>query len=128
MRRHNLGTFNPDCTVRTVAEADSIGRKHRRAFFALSLTGALLPAGANAQEPNNGSPEQPMRPTATPKVIKIWPGVAPGSIRASPLQPMVPVRNWIGISIRAARSYLLPKVLATIRKGESRYVSSTREM
>jgi len=34
---------------------------------------------ANAQEINNGKPAQPATPALAPKVINIWPGVAPGS-------------------------------------------------
>lgn len=40
---------------------------------------ALLLTVANAQEPNNSKPEQLATSGVTPKVINVWPGVAPGS-------------------------------------------------
>jgi hypothetical protein len=41
---------------------------------------------------------------------------------------MTPVQSWIGIFIPAVKAYLLRKVLAIIRKGESQYKSFTRQM
>jgi acetyl esterase/lipase len=49
--------------------------KHRKPLFALSLIAVSLLNAASAQEANNSKPEQ----AVAPKVIDIWPGVAPGS-------------------------------------------------
>ena len=54
------------------------GRRHKP-FVALSLITACAMTLANAQETSNGKPAQPATPAVAPKVINIWPGVAPGS-------------------------------------------------
>ena len=79
MQKHNFGSFNPNCTAHRNPGTESMSRWRRSVAFALSLIGALLLPVASAQGSNNGSPEQPLRSTTTPKVINIWPGVAPGS-------------------------------------------------
>ena len=45
----------------------------------LGLMASLLLTAASAQESNSSKPEQSAASSVTPKVINIWPGVAPGS-------------------------------------------------
>jgi acetyl esterase/lipase len=69
-------------------------------LVALSMMAAFLLTAASAQESNGSKPEHPVTPAGTPKVINIWPGVAPGSeqwkqkettIRFGPMQSIVNV-------------------------------------
>ena len=55
----------------------SVSRMLHKPFIALSLITACVMTVANAQEANNGKPAQ--QAALAPKVINIWPGVAPGS-------------------------------------------------
>ena len=77
-----------------------MSRKHRTSLLALFLMAAVSLAAVNAQETNNGKPAQSTTPALAPKVINIWPGVAPGSeqwkqkeatISAGPMQSIVNV-------------------------------------
>jgi acetyl esterase/lipase len=79
MQRHNFGSFNPDLTAHRAADTDSMSGKRQSAAFALCLIGALLVPVAKAQEPNSSGPEQLLQSAVAPKVINIWPGIAPGS-------------------------------------------------
>ncbi len=56
-----------------------MSRKHRNFLISFSLIAVSLLTAASAQETNNSKPEQPAASAVTPKVINIWPGVAPGS-------------------------------------------------
>jgi acetyl esterase/lipase len=56
-----------------------MSRGHGRLIGAFFLMAALPLSVANAQEPNRIKSEEPAISTITPKVINIWPGVAPGS-------------------------------------------------
>ncbi len=58
---------------------ESITGSNGKAFLVLSLLAASMLAGANAQNPNRGGPQQPTASQVSPKVINVWPGVAPGS-------------------------------------------------
>jgi acetyl esterase/lipase len=62
-----------------IAGAKSMSRKYRRLFAALSLMAAFVLTMASAQETNNSNAPAPSTNAAAPKVINIWPGVAPGS-------------------------------------------------
>ena len=58
--------------------ATSISRD-RITLIALALTVVSFSTVASAQETSNDKPEQPATSAVPPKVINIWPGVAPGS-------------------------------------------------
>jgi acetyl esterase/lipase len=75
------------------------GRRHKP-LVALCLITACVMTVANAQEANNSKPDHPATSAVAPKVINIWPGVAPGSeqwkqkeaiISAGPMQSIVNV-------------------------------------
>lgn len=55
-----------------------IGSKGK-SILVLSLLAVSMLVGANAQKPNTGGPQQPTASQVSPKVINVWPGVAPGS-------------------------------------------------
>src|SRR5271169_5998284 len=79
---------------------DSMSRRRHKPFVALSLITACVMTVANAQEINNGKPAQPATRALAPKVINLWPGVAPGSeqwkqkettLRSGPMESIVNV-------------------------------------
>lgn len=57
----------------------TMSRRRSRAFFSLVLITACALTVANGQESNDGKAAQSATPALAPKVINIWPGVAPGS-------------------------------------------------
>jgi acetyl esterase/lipase len=79
---------------------DSMSSGRHKPFVALCLIAACVMTIANAQDTNTGKPAQPTTPALAPKVINIWPGVAPGSeqwkqkeatIRFGPMESIVNV-------------------------------------
>jgi acetyl esterase/lipase len=75
----------------------------------------LLPV-ADAQESSNGSTEQQMRSTATPKVINIWPGVAPGSEQWKQKETMLgsgPMQRIVNVTTPTLTAYLPDPAKAT---------------
>ena len=58
---------------------DSMSKQCHKSFVALSVFTALVMSVSNAQESNHGKPAQPASAELAPKVIHIWPDVAPGS-------------------------------------------------
>ena len=58
--------------------ADSMSKKHRISFIAVSLMAVSLLPAAKAQENNNSKPEEAATSAIAKKVINLWPGVAPG--------------------------------------------------
>ena len=59
-------------------ESGKSNRMYRKSLIALWLMPAVLLASASAQETKGSKSEQAPTPL-TPKVINLWPGVAPGS-------------------------------------------------
>ena len=59
--------------------ADSMSKKHRISFIAVSLMAVSLLPVEKAQENNNSKPEEAATSAIAKKVINLWPGVAPGS-------------------------------------------------
>jgi acetyl esterase/lipase len=57
--------------------ADFMGRRYGRPFIALALIAACSLACLRAQQ--TGKPDRTAPSAATPKIINLWPGVAPGS-------------------------------------------------
>lgn len=58
---------------------NTMSRRRSSPFFSLVLITAYAVTVASGQETNDGKPAQPATPALAPKVINIWPGVAPGS-------------------------------------------------
>ena len=76
---------------------DSMRRRIHKPLVALSLITAFVMTAASAQEINIG---KPATPALAPKVVNIWPGVAPGSeqgkqkettLRSGPMESIVNV-------------------------------------
>jgi hypothetical protein len=77
---------------------------------------ALLLTVANAQEPNNSKPEQLATSGVTPKVINIWPGVAPGSERWKQKETTLgsgPMQRIVNVTTPTLTAYLPDPAKAT---------------
>ena len=75
MQRQNAGKRFLESPVARIGAAHSMSGKARSKLAVFSLMAAFMGTAAGAQAANNSKPEPP----STPKVINIWPGVAPGS-------------------------------------------------
>ena len=56
-----------------------MNRNNWKSFIALCMLTAAFSISASAQQNNTSRPEQETTPAATTRVIKLWPGIAPGS-------------------------------------------------
>jgi hypothetical protein len=79
LQKQESGNSNLECAARRVNVADSIRRKHRESLIALVLMAAFSLSSATAQENSNSNHQAAATPAVAPRVIYIWPGVAPGS-------------------------------------------------
>jgi acetyl esterase/lipase len=89
-----------------------LSRKHWRSGLAFSLTAAFLLTVASAQETNNSKPEQ----AAAPKVINIWPGVAPGSEQWKQKESTIhmgPMESIVNVTTPTLTAYLPDPAKAT---------------
>ena len=78
MQKREAGSTDLECGARRVNVADSIRRRQRKSLIALVLMSAFS-ALVHAQEITNSNPQAAATPAIAPKVVNIWPGVAPGS-------------------------------------------------
>ncbi len=91
---------------------DPFSRMHLRSLVAFSLTIVFLLTIARAQETNNSKPEQ----IAAPKVINIWPGVAPGSEQWKQKETTVhmgPMESIVNVTTPTLTVYLPDPAKAT---------------
>jgi acetyl esterase/lipase len=87
-----------------------------RALCALFLTAAFFLTAASAQEPNHSKPEQLATSTVTPKIINIWPGVAPGSEQWKQKETTLgsgPMRGIVNVTTPTLTAYLPDPAKAT---------------
>lgn len=116
MQRQKLAGSNQNFAFYRRTCADTISRGHGRLLGAFFLMTALLLSVANAQEPNRNKPEQPAISTITPKVIKIWPGVAPGSEQWKHKEAtlhMGPMESIVNVTTPTLTAYLPAPAKAT---------------
>ena len=69
---------NLELPVLKISGTNSMNRKHRKILSAQAMMAAFLLTPASARETNSSKSEQLATPAVIPKVINIWPGVAPG--------------------------------------------------
>ena len=96
--------------------SDSMRRRCHKPSAALSLIAACVMTVANAQETNNGQPAQPGMPALAPKVISIWPGVAPGSeqwMQKETTIHMGPMESIVNVTTPTLTAYLPDPAKAT---------------
>jgi acetyl esterase/lipase len=96
--------------------ADPIRRKDRKSLFVLALIAALSLSFASAQETNNSKPTQPATSAVAPKVINIWPGVAPGSEQWKQKETTLtsgPMQSIVNVTTPTLTAYLPDPAKAT---------------
>jgi len=84
--------------------------------FSFSLTAAFLLTAAIAQETNNSKPESMATSAVAPKVINIWPGVAPGSKHWKQKEAtlhMGPMESIVNVTTPTLTAYLPDPAKAT---------------
>ena len=79
MQVQESGKSNLEFPAFRIGAANFKCRKHRKFLIGLLMIAVSLLTAASAQEANNGKPEQAPTSAAAPKVVNLWPGVAPGS-------------------------------------------------
>jgi len=79
MHTRESGNSNLEFSAPSISGPKAKVWKHSTFLAALALIAACSLSFARAQETNISKPEQPATSAVTPKVINIWPGVAPGS-------------------------------------------------
>ncbi len=90
-----------------------MSRHRHKPFIALCLIAACAITVANAQEAHSGKPAQP---ALAPKVINIWPGVAPGSEEWKQKESTVhmgPMESIVNVTTPTLTAYLPDPAKAT---------------
>ncbi len=116
MLKQEAGKSNRDLPALRITGANSKNRKHRKSFIALLLIAALVLTSATAQETNNSKPEQEATSAITPKVINIWPGVAPGSEQWKQKETTLgsgPMQRIVNVTTPTLTAYLPDPAKAT---------------
>jgi acetyl esterase/lipase len=91
---------------------DFMSRRRWRSLIALSLTAAFLLSVDRAQETSNSKQQL----TVAPKIIDIWPGVAPGSERWKQKETTLgsgPMRRIVNVTTPTLTAYLPDPAKAT---------------
>ena len=90
---------------------------HWKSSIALCLLAASLLTSSSAQENNNsGKPEQGAAPAVAPKVVNIWPGVAPGSEQWKQKETTLgsgPMQRIVNVATPTLTAYLPDPAVAT---------------
>lgn len=105
---------NLERAARRVNVADSVSRKHRKSLIALVLMAAFSLSLATAQE--NSNTQATATPAVAPKVINIWPGVAPGSEQWQQQEAMLgsgPMQRIVNVTTPTLTAYLPDRAKAT---------------
>ena len=95
---------------------DSMSRKHRTSLLALALMAAVFLSAAGAQETNNSKLEQPATPAVTPRIINVWPCVAPGSEQWKQKETTLgsgPMQRIVNVTTPTLTAYLPDPAKAT---------------
>jgi acetyl esterase/lipase len=93
-----------------------MSKRRHRLFVAHTLVAACVMTVASAQETNNGKLNQPAKPALAPKVINIWPGVAPGSEQSKQKETMLTsgrMQSIVNVTTPTLTAYLPDPAKAT---------------
>jgi len=85
-----------------------MSRKYRKSLLALSLMTAVFLTAAGAQETSSKS-EQAATSAVTPKIINIWPGIAPGSEQWKQKEATIafgPMQSIVNVTTPTLTAYL----------------------
>src|SRR2546425_3883520 len=116
MQKQEPGKSNLKFSPLEGTGANSMSRKHRKFFIALWLIAAAFITSASAQETNKSKPEQAPVSSVAPKVINIWPGVAPGSEQWKQKETTLgsgPMRRIVNVTTPTLTAYLPDPAKAT---------------
>jgi hypothetical protein len=95
---------------------DFMSGKHRTSLLALALMAAVFLSAAGAQETNNSKLDQPATSAVTPRIINVWPGVAPGSERWKQKETTLgsgPMQRIVNVTTPTLTAYLPNSANAT---------------
>ncbi len=109
--RSNLGS-----TAVMITGANSTNRKYGGPLATLSLMAAFVLTLASAQETNNSNAPAPATTAPAPKVINIWPGVAPGSEQWKQKESTIhmgPMDSIVNVTAPTLTAYLPDPVKTT---------------
>jgi acetyl esterase/lipase len=116
MQKQESGKSNLKFSDLRVTGANSMSRKHRKSLMALALMAACSFSLASAQETNKSKPEQGETSAVTPKVINIWPSVAPGSEQWKQKETTLvsgPMQTIVNVTTPTLTAYLPDPAKAT---------------
>ena len=91
-----------------INRTQSMSRHCYKPFVVLSLIAACVMTVASAQE-TNGNPAQPVTSAIAPKVINIWPGIAPGSEQWKQKEATIhmgPMESIVNVTTPTLTAYL----------------------
>jgi acetyl esterase/lipase len=94
----------------------SMSSRRHKPFVALFLITACVMTLASAQGIDNGKPAQPATPAPAPKIINIWPGVAPGSEQWKQKESTIrfgPMESIVNVTTPTLTAYLPDPAKAT---------------
>jgi len=100
----------------TISEAISMSTRIRGSFIVLALIAASIGIGASAQRTTSGVHEQAATPAVAPKIIYIWPGVAPGSEQWKQKETTIhmgPMESTVNVTTPTLTAYLPDPARAT---------------
>jgi acetyl esterase/lipase len=112
MQVQEFRSGNQRLSVVRLTGANSMNRKHRKPFIALAVIAACSLCLANAQDTNSGKTQA----SATPKVINIWPGFAPGSEQWKQKESTIhmgPMESIVNVTTPTLTAYLPVPAKAT---------------
>jgi acetyl esterase/lipase len=115
MQEQEFGNSDLEFTA-LIMETNSTRRRCGRIPVALSLMAFFVLSVASAQEGNSSKPEPAAAPAAAPKVINIWPGVAPGSEQWKQKEATLgsgPMQRIVNVTTPTLTAYLPAAATAT---------------
>jgi acetyl esterase/lipase len=114
METQESGTSNRKLPTLNIREAISTSRRIPKSFITLGLIAACSLSLASAQDTSN--PQQAATSAVTPKVINIWPGVAPGSEQWKQKETTLvsgPMQTIVNVTTPTLTAYMPDRAKAT---------------
>jgi acetyl esterase/lipase/quercetin dioxygenase-like cupin family protein len=114
LQKQESGSSCQECAAYRIKVADSIRRRHEKSLIALVLMAAFSLSLATAQE--NSNTQATATPAVAPKVINIWPGVAPGSEQWKQQEVTLgsgPMQRIVNVTTPTLTAYLPDSAKAT---------------
>lgn len=116
MQKHESGKCNLEFPILQIGVAHSMSGKAWRMLAVFSLMAVFMGIAASAQAVNDSKPEQTTTPATAPKVINIWPGIAPGSEQWEQKEATIsagPIQSIVNVTTPTLTAYLPDPAKAT---------------